>query len=126
MRWIRSNIRLGSRLALFALAIQVVVSFGHVHLDGRALMAAKSGATAMAGGSRIATPAPPIDRPANAPDLGCAICALIQLASTSPPASAPVLPPLVRLQHAAPQTRQSIFLAASPHFSFQARAPPAV
>jgi hypothetical protein len=31
MKWLRSNIRLGSRLALFALAIQFLLSFGHFH-----------------------------------------------------------------------------------------------
>jgi hypothetical protein len=31
MKWFRSNIRHGSRLALFALAIQVLLSFGHFH-----------------------------------------------------------------------------------------------
>src|SRR5258708_16812440 len=31
MKWFRSNVRRGSRLALFALAIQVLLSFGHFH-----------------------------------------------------------------------------------------------
>src|SRR5260221_12497744 len=31
MKWFRSNIRRGSRLALFALAIQFLLSFGHFH-----------------------------------------------------------------------------------------------
>ena len=31
MKWFRSNIRLGSRLALFALAIEFLLSFGHFH-----------------------------------------------------------------------------------------------
>ena len=31
MKWFRSNIKHGSRLALFALAIQFVLSFGHFH-----------------------------------------------------------------------------------------------
>ena len=31
MKWFRSNIRHGSRLALFALAIQILLSFGHFH-----------------------------------------------------------------------------------------------
>ena len=34
MNWFRSNIRLGSRLALFALAIQCLLSFGHFHGGG--------------------------------------------------------------------------------------------
>jgi hypothetical protein len=39
MNWFRSNIRFGSRLALFALAIQFGLSFGHFH-GGKALAAA--------------------------------------------------------------------------------------
>src|SRR5260370_28035600 len=31
MKWFRSNIRRGSRLALFALAVQFLLSFGHFH-----------------------------------------------------------------------------------------------
>ena len=31
MKWFRSNIKTGSRLALFALAIQFALSFGHFH-----------------------------------------------------------------------------------------------
>jgi hypothetical protein len=36
MKWFRANIRQGSRLALFALAIQFVLSFGHVHAHAAA------------------------------------------------------------------------------------------
>jgi len=34
MKWFRSNVRRLSRLALFALAIQVLLSFGHFHVSG--------------------------------------------------------------------------------------------
>ena len=33
MNWFRSNIQSCARLALFALALQMAVSFGHVHGD---------------------------------------------------------------------------------------------
>ena len=33
MKWFRRNIRTGSRLALFALALQFVLSFGHFHFN---------------------------------------------------------------------------------------------
>jgi hypothetical protein len=39
MKWFRSNIRLGSRLALFALAIQFLLSFGHFHGGAQAASA---------------------------------------------------------------------------------------
>src|SRR5258708_5182186 len=31
MRWVRSNMHFGARLALIALALQLVLTFGHVH-----------------------------------------------------------------------------------------------
>jgi len=38
MRWFRDNIRQGSWLALIALAINLALSFGHVHaIDGKSL-----------------------------------------------------------------------------------------
>src|SRR5258708_32224824 len=33
MKWFRRNIKTGSRLALFALALQFVLSFGHSHFN---------------------------------------------------------------------------------------------
>ena len=33
MYWVRSNRRFGSWAALFALAIQLVLSFGHIHIE---------------------------------------------------------------------------------------------
>ena len=40
MKWFRSNIRLGSRLALLALAIQFLLSFGHFHGGGASVASA--------------------------------------------------------------------------------------
>ena len=33
MNWFRSNIQSSARLALFALTLQMAVSFGHMHRD---------------------------------------------------------------------------------------------
>jgi len=43
MKWFRSNIRHGSRLALFALVVQLALSFGHFH--GSAAQAAAAAGT---------------------------------------------------------------------------------
>ena len=128
MRWFRSHIRLGSRLALFALAMQVALCFSHIDSCDLGLVSAKAAAAVSADQADAVAPGKkaPINKSDRAPDGTCPICALIQLASTSPPAAAPVLPPIVQPDDAAPQTRQCVFLAASPHFSFQARAPPGV
>lgn len=118
MRWFRSNIRFGSRLALFALAVQIALSFAHVHLTD--LVRAP---VAVAQADASGTPAP-ADKQNGTLDPGCAICALIQLASTSTPSAAPALPLPVVLAHARLDAVGDAALAVAPHSHFQARAPP--
>jgi hypothetical protein len=108
-------------VALFALAVQLVVSFGHVHLHRPAAPAA-GGVSLLQTASRNETP------PAHHGDADdvCAICATIALvASSALPEPVQLTPPDVppsawigELAHAAP-----VF---DLHTSFQARAPPAV
>src|SRR5262245_65436574 len=92
MGWFRSHSRLGSYLALVALAFQLAVSFGHVHLDHVAPAAA--GATALAGApppsEEVKTPRPTGRE--NLADELCLICTLIHLAGTMMPAGPPSLP----------------------------------
>jgi len=118
MRWFRTHIGLGSRLALFALAVQLALSFAHVHASdpGRAQVAA---ASATGAGD---APIPKSDGPV---DPGCAICGLIQLAATATPSAAPALPTLVAPGHIRLAAADQFVLAASPRLLFQARAPPA-
>ena len=104
MKWFRSNIRRGSRLALFALAIQFLLSFGHFHGSGapadahRSALhdAAKGTATrTLSGGSREDTSrAAPLKTPSDhAPDGrltgDCAICAVLALADATVIATSP-------------------------------------
>src|SRR5712675_788634 len=70
MLWVRTNRRIGAAVALFALAVQLALSFGHVHLDNAAPQTASGG---------DAPPDP--DRRPGATDF-CAICATLSLAST--------------------------------------------
>lgn len=84
MKWLRSNIRHGSRLALFALAVQLALSFGHFH--GVAAQAAP-------GMRQTAQPQQPAsdhdsDRQSND---GCAICAVVAMANTVTFATPPLL-----------------------------------
>jgi hypothetical protein len=119
MRWFRTHIGLGSRLALVALAVQLVLSFAHVHVadPGRAQSVAAS-LPAGAGGPA----APKSDGPV---DPGCAICGLIQLAATGTPSAAPALPLLAAPGHIRPDAADQPRLAASAQVLFRARAPPA-
>jgi hypothetical protein len=122
MRWFRTNIRFGSRLALFALAVQIVLSFGHVHLSD---LVGTSGANAIVAGD-AGSPAKntPGHEPGTPADPGCAICALIQLASTSTPSTAPVLLPPTLLRLFKLDAPEQAALAAAAPSSFRARAPP--
>jgi Protein of unknown function (DUF2946) len=125
MRWLRSRSRLGAYLALFALAFQLAVSFGHVHLERIAPLSAAAGALASAqqSGADLNAPSNPGGREHPADD-HCPICTLIHLAGALVPAETPSLPlPSVfgrlRLELAAE------FDLTAPHAAlFRARAPP--
>ena len=137
MKWFRKHVKHGSRLALFALAIQFALSFGHFHgfaaqaapaiatgltqadLDYARSLAAQDAASEAAQKQRPATP--DTDHAADA----CAICAVISLAGNVLFAT----PPLLLL----PQAVELLYLTSdaefahlnSVHPAFQSRAPPA-
>jgi hypothetical protein len=129
--------RLGSWSALFALTIQLALSFGHVHCDricapsahprtlsARTVLAPHALRWAMqpSASLRDAPAVPARHKPANLADDFCAICSVVRLAGVSAPA--PVLP--------LPADGSRIFFedgvvlawAALPRRFFQARAPP--
>ena len=137
MKWFRKHIKTGSRLALFALAIQFALSFGHFH--GAAAQAAASIQTGLSRAdlAYIGTSAAPDatdqvarKQPPSTPDTdqqpadACAICAVIALAGNLLFAS----PPLLLL----PQAIELLYLTtdagfvhlSSVHPAFQSRAPP--
>jgi hypothetical protein len=118
MDWVRARRRLGVWLALFALALQLVLSFGHIHAEEFARK------------SSVATLAHSDEGPADDDDHhgaghgDCAICAVIHLAATLLLAPPP--------QVALPAAESFAWLAAidrhdpprAPRQPFQARAPP--
>ena len=120
MGWINRHKRHGTVLALIALALQIVLTFGHVHLHG-----ASGSSHRVVGQATLAHP--PLQSPAQSPsdnDDYCAICASIFLASS---AFAPAPPQLLvpanfeRVEHAFYPTQ----LAAEPlRLAFRSRAPP--
>jgi len=127
MRLIRSNLRGLARLALFALAVQLAVTFGHVHLHGFKLAAAPEAQPAAADQAALSAKADGKSQQSQgAGDFDCPICALIQLASSSAPSVAPPLPVPALLGGTILQTREAPDFFASPSFAFQARGPPAV
>jgi hypothetical protein len=86
MKWFRANIRHGAKLALFALAVQFVLSFGHVHLDQ--VHAAPAGLSVA---SLQAPPGPGTDHHQHHPGDPCAICVVMAMAGTALFAAPPVL-----------------------------------
>ena len=115
MNWFRSNIRHGSRLALLALAIQFVLSFGHFH--GSAAQAAPAL-------QQISQQAPSNQDTDQQPADPCAICAVMALANAALFATPPALP--------LPQALEFLYLTTDAEFvhldhsrvAFQPRAPP--
>lgn len=124
MNWFRSRIRSCAQLALFALAFQIAVSFGHMHRDDLGLPPLPSSNNAQT--ASITTPAPVTDadhHPASSDDY-CPICASMQLIATALPSLPPVLwvPEPIRRVWPAEMPAQVFSLQIA--LSFQARAPP--
>ena len=137
MKRFRSNIKHGSRLALFALAVQFALSFGHFHAAAaQAAPAMQSGPAQFDSSSTDYVSAPDAvnqsaqQQPGSDPDSGqqpsdpCAICAVIALANAVLFAT----PPLLLL----PQAVEFLYLTTDAEFvhlnsaygAFQPRAPP--
>jgi len=132
MSWFRSNIRLGSRLALFAVALQVVLSFGHTHLHiftphvFASSSAEPSQHVVMGASGTLAEAQNPIYPSNGSDDVDCPICALIQLVATSVPSAAPTFPVLDIIEQSRLEAPAVLLLAFSSQSSFRARAPPVV
>jgi hypothetical protein len=119
MRWLRTNRRLGSWLGLAALALQLVLSFGHVHLEGIG-----GGAPALSSAQLPASQPSPAQHPANDNDDYCPICAVMYLASSSFLPDVPQLP-LAFISQAVAYRDDVVFAFVTPRLAaFQARAPP--
>jgi hypothetical protein len=120
MKWFRSNVRRGSRLALFALAVQFVLSFGHFHSA-----TAQAAATIQSAVSQLAQQQPSSDHDTGQPPGDpCAICAVLALANTVLFATPPLLllPQAVEFLY---QTTDAEFIHLnSARVAFQPRAPP--
>jgi Protein of unknown function (DUF2946) len=136
MKWFRSNIRHGARFALFALAVQLALSFGHFHwlAATQAAPALQSGLTqtdgadvqhAAAAGKQATQQSPASHDNDQQTGDSCAICAVVAMAGTVLFAT----PPLLLL----PQAVEFLYLTTDAEFvhlksagaAFQPRAPPA-
>jgi hypothetical protein len=127
MGWFRSRSSWGSYLALFALVVQLALSFGHVHLEGGAPVSGHASALfAVHPSNASAAAVDPAGKefPALADD-HCPICTLIHLAGTLVPATAPAVSRLAVFDRVAFAAAVEFDLT-KPHYSspLGARAPP--
>ena len=137
MKWFRSNIKHGARLALFAFAVQFALSFGHFHTVAAQTPGASQTAAAQANiyhtsglvaadtANQAAQPQTPASHDQDQqPGDACAICAVIALASTVLLATPPVLqlPQAVELLRLV--TDAEFVHLNSVRVAFQPRAPP--
>ncbi len=137
MNWFRNNIKTGSRLALFALAIQFALSFGHFHgIAAQAAPAIQAGlsqadlahvgalaapdASSEAAQKQLPSTPDSDQQPADA----CAICAVIALAGNLVFPKPPALPLPQAVELAYRTTDAGFIHLDSVHPAFQSRAPP--
>lgn len=113
--------RFASWLALTALALQLVLSFGHVHLDGTGRGDYRVTA---AGLSAQASRPPPVQHSGDAGDDYCAICASIYLAANSFVPQPPQLAVPFHSQAVEHVDRAAVLGIALRRTPFQSRAPP--
>jgi hypothetical protein len=134
MKWFRSNIRPMARLAVVALAMQFLLSFGHFHGDSAQAASALADAKrsglhkvtrlAMHSNAPHKTSSPSNHQPDGQPADDCAICAVMALAGAVVVATPPDL--------SAPQATAFTYLTAAADFAdfnsvrvaFQPRGPP--
>jgi Protein of unknown function (DUF2946) len=136
MTWVRSNIKCGTWIALFALVIQFALSFGHFHpiasagtaapevgsaLSERSFVSAVSGQVAEITFKR--QPASNHD-PDEHPGDVCAICAVMAMANAVLFASPPALPLPQATEFSHLASKGESVRVASIRIAFQPRAPP--
>lgn len=116
MKWVRDHLKAGARLALFALTIQLALSFGHFHA-----IAAPTAPSIQSVQQQLPAPAPDTGQH---PDELCAICVVTALAGTALAAAPPSLP-LPQAVELPPHTADTAaFHVHAPRAAFQSRAPP--
>jgi hypothetical protein len=124
MQWIRRNNRFGSWIALLALAIQLVLSFGHVHLEDIQASSPVTTDASQAQTRGANGTGPADDDHGKAGHDFCAVCAALSLTSNSvlPAVVLPATP--VDHPHKWFASFHPVQASYGIHFLFQARAPP--
>jgi hypothetical protein len=118
MRWFRANLQIGARLAMFALTLQIALSFAHIHLSTFAH------ATPSLTSSTQSDPSAPTQPPGGNADNYCSICAAMHITASSFLPKEPVLTIPFVSQPVGHFNLAAAVLIARRYASFQSRAPP--
>jgi hypothetical protein len=124
MPWVRTNLRYGSWCALLAVAIHIVVSFGHAHRIDAFRQSGFLTQTAGIDGPSAVEPGGPGSKPIGLAFEYCAICAVINMGASMMPAETPASAAPAIISQVRFSRRDDIATWASGHLLFQARAPP--
>jgi hypothetical protein len=112
MRWLRTNRRPWAWVALVALALQIGLAFGHLHV-------------APAAASTLSATASPQSDTGDAGDGDyCATCAILALLTGAQTATAPAVTLSIALVSTEIRLQPEAAHFLSPHTAFRSRAPP--
>ena len=125
MRWFRSNGGGVAWLAIFALACQFVLTFGHIHTGSVSVISAALAVSADAPDGSTSAPASPAQKtPTGLAQDFCAVCNHIGLANALVlPVSPATVPPISFIRELQ-WPLLAIGFASRDHFHFNARGPP--
>jgi hypothetical protein len=121
MRWVRTNRRCSTWLALAAMTLQLVLSFGHIHFEK---LASGSVIASVAASKARSSQQNPAQHPANETNDFCAICATIHLVSSSFLPDAPLLPMPFSFRNIEHFDSLTFIFVSPQRAAFQSRAPP--
>jgi hypothetical protein len=121
MHWFRSIRRLGAGLGLFALLLQLSLSFGHIHADDLLPRSLAGVADHVAGKVQ---PAKDLDGQSPASHDDCPICAVMHLAGTIVLPGAPTLSLPTQFTPTYFAASDFAYVSVARRLPFQIRAPP--
>jgi hypothetical protein len=123
MRGLRSLRRFGAGLGLFALLLQLALSFGHIHAEDL-LGASDAGVAVETAGKALPAGADPERQAPGAPHDDCPICAVMHLAGTIVLPDPPALAVPAQFTVAVFFADDLVSIVIPRRLPFQTRAPP--
>jgi hypothetical protein len=130
MRWCRSNQRFGVYLALFALTLQFIASFAHIHPEGfgsaprDSLSDEESLVLSWAGAAD--SPAYPLNDQGGLPHRDCAVCISLALLGSALNAQPPALSEPADVHLSPNRPASELQFSVVRFYPFRTRAPPVV